>query len=131
MFIDYMCNPMSSVRNSVAIGYTSATDKNLLKADQDVLQYLIDCEYLDDFDDESYFEDEGRYPEINETLGVMRDFADRNDVVVNMWQRAKSGATVDVNLWYIILAIVGAVGLCGGTYFAVQALKRRPRKLKQ
>ena len=61
----------------------------------------------------------------------MRDFADRNDVVVNMWQRAKSGATVDVNLWYIILAIVGAVGLCVGTYFAVQALKRRPRKLKQ
>ena len=131
MFIDYMCRPMSSVRNSVAIGYTSATDKNLLKADQDVLQYLIDCEYLDDFDDESYFEDEGRYPEINETLGVMRDFADRNDVVVNMWQRAKSGATVDVNLWYIILAIVGAVGLCVGAYFAVQALKRRPRKLKQ
>ena len=131
MFIDYMCRPMSSVRNSVAIGYTSATDKNLLKADQDVLQYLIDCEYLEDVDDESYFEDKGRYPEINETLGVMRDFADRNDVVVNMWQRAKSGSTVDVNLWYIILAIVGAVGLCVGTYFAVQALKRRPRKLKQ
>ena len=131
MFIDYMCNPMSSVRNSVAIGYTSATDKNLLKADEDVLQYLIDCEYSEDFSDESYFEDERRYPVIDETLGVMKDFGDRNDVVVNMWQRAKSGATVDVNLWYVILAIVGAIGLCLGVYFAVQALKRRPRKLKQ
>ena len=127
MFIDYMCSPMSSIRNSVAIGYTSATDKNLLQNDEDVLQYLIDCEY----DTDEYFADEGRYPEINETLGVMRDFADRNDVVVNMWQRAKSGATVDVNLWYIILAIVGAVGLCIGLYFIVQALKRRPRKIKQ
>ena len=127
MFIDYMCSPMSSIRNSVAIGYTSATDKNLLMADEDVLAYLEDCEY----DVEEYFADEGRYPEINETLGVMRDFADRNDVVVNMWQRAKSGATVDVNLWYIIIAIVGAVGLCVGVYFAAQALKRRPRKLKQ
>lgn len=131
MFIDYMCSPMSSVRNSVAIGYTSATDKNLLKADEDVLQYLIDCEYIEDFSDESYFEDERRYPVINETLGVMKDFGDRNDVVVNMWQRAKSGATVDVNLWYIILAIAGAVGLCIGVYFIVQALKRRPRKIKQ
>ena len=131
MFIDYMCSPMSSVRNSVAIGYTSATDKNLLKADDDVLQYLIDCEYIEDFSDESYFEDERRYPVIDETLGVMKDFGDRNDVVVNMWQRAKSGATVDVNLWYIILAIAGAVGLCIGVYFIVQALKRRPRKIKQ
>lgn len=131
MFIDYMCSPMSSVRNSVAIGYTSAADKNLLKANQDVLQYLIDCEYLENVDDESYFEDERRYPVIDESLGVMKDFGDRNDVVVNMWQRAKSGATVDVNLWYVILAIVGAIGLCLGVYFTVQALKRRPRKLKQ
>ena len=131
MFIDYMCNPMSSVRNSVAIGYTSATDKNLLKADQDVLQYLIDCEYIEDFDDESYFEDEGRYPVINETLGVMRDFGKRNDVVVNMWQRAKSGDGVDVNLWYVILAIVGAIAVVAGVYFIVQAIKLRPLKIKK
>ena len=122
---------MSSVRNSVAIGYTSAVDKNLLKADQDVLQYLIDCEYLDDFDDESYFEDEGRYPVINETLGVMRDFGKRNDVVVNMWQRAKSGDGVDVNLWYVILAIVGVTAVVAGVYFIVQAIKLRPLKTKK
>lgn len=126
MFIDYMCNPLSSVRNSVAIGYTSATDKNLLKNDEEVCAYLEDCEY----DVEEYFSNEGRYPTINETLGVMRDFADRNDVVVNMWQRAKSGATVDVNLWYIILVIIGTIGLCIGVYFVVQTLKRRPRKIK-
>ncbi len=131
MFIDYMCNPMSSIRNSVAIGYTSATDKNVLMNDEDVFQYLIDCEYAEDETDFSYFEDTRRYPTINETLGVMRDFGKRNDTVVNMWQRAKSGDGVDVNLWYIILAIVGAIGLCVGTYFIVQAIKLCPRKLQK
>ena len=131
MFIDYMCNPMSSIRNSVAIGYTSATDKNVLMNDEDVFQYLIDCEYAEDETDFSYFEDTRRYPTINETLGDMRDFGKRNDVVVNMWQRAKSGDGVDVNLWYIILAIVGAIGLCVGTYFIVQAIKLCPRKLQK
>ncbi len=127
MFIDYMCNPMSSVRNSVAIGYTSATNKELLQADEDVLAYLEDCEY----DVEEYFADEGRYPIINETLGVMRDFGKRNDVVVNMWQRAKSGDSVDVNLWYVLVAVVGAIAICVGVYFLVQAIKLRPRKMEK
>ena len=131
MFIDYMCNPMSSIRNSVAIGYTSATDKNVLMNDEDVFQYLIDCEYAKNETDFRYFENEGRYPTINETLGVMCDFGKRNDTVVNMWQRAKSGNGVDVNLWYVILAIVGAIGLFVGAYFLVQAIKLRPRKLKK
>ena len=127
MFIDYMCRPMSSVRNSVAIGYTSATGKDVLQADEDVLAYLEDCEY----DTDEYFADEGRYPVINDTLGVMRDFGKRNDVVVNMWQRAKSGNGVDVNLWYIIAAIVGVIAVVVGGYFAAQAIKLRPRKLKK
>lgn len=127
MFIDYMCRPMSSVRNSVAIGYTSATGKDVLQADEDVLAYLGDCEY----DTDEYFADEGRYPVINDTLGVMRDFGKRNDVVVNMWQRAKSGNGVDVNLWYIIAAIVGVIAVAVGGYFAAQAIKLRPRKLKK
>ena len=75
-------------------------------------------------------DNEGRYPVIDDTLGVMRDFGDRNDVVVNMWQRAKSGAHVDANLWFVILAIVLAVGVCVALYFSVEALKLRPRKIK-
>lgn len=72
-----------------------------------------------------------RYPIINETLGVMRDFGKRNDVVVNMWQRAKSGDSVDVNLWYVLVAVVGAIAICVGVYFLVQAIKLRPRKMKK
>lgn len=92
-----------------------------------MLAYLEDCEY----DVEEYFADEGRYPIINETLGVMRDFGKRNDVVVNMWQRAKSGDSVDVNLWYVLVAVVGAIAICVGVYFLVQAIKLRPRKMKK
>ncbi len=127
MFIDYMCRPLSSIRNSIAIGYSSATNKELMQADEDVLAYIEDCEY----DVEEYFENESRYPVINETLGVMRDFGTRNDVVVNMWQRAKSGNTVEPGLWYVILVIVGATALVIGGYYAYQAFKRRPRKLKK
>lgn len=134
MFIDYMCDPMSSVRNSNAIGYASATDKNLLMADEDVCAYLENNEY----DVEEYFANTARYPDFaNEgdtyyqKLGVMRDFGNRNDIVVNMWQRAKSGASVDTSLWYILLVIVGAIALCVGIYFVAQALKRRPRIVSQ
>lgn len=126
MFIDYMANPTSSIRNSMAIGYTSAAAKEVLKSDADVVEYIIDNEY----DVDEYFDNEGRYPVIDDTLGVMRDFGDRNDVVVNMWQRAKSGAHVDSNLWFVILAIVLAVGVCVALYFSVEALKLRPRKIK-
>lgn len=126
MFIDYMANPTSSIRNSMAIGYTSAAAKEVLRANADVVEYIKDNEY----DVDEYFDNEGRYPVIDDTLGVMRDFGDRNDVVVNMWQRAKSGAHVDSNLWFVILAIVLAVGVCVALYFSVEALKLRPRKIK-
>lgn len=126
MFIDYMANPTSSIRNSMAIGYTSAAAKEVLRANDDVVEYIKDNEY----DVDEYFDNEGRYPVIDDTLGVMRDFGDRNDVVVNMWQRAKSGAHVDSNLWFVILAIVLAVGVCVALYFSVEALKLRPRKIK-
>lgn len=126
MFIDYMANPTSSIRNSMAIGYTSAAAKEVLRANANVVEYIKDNEY----DVDEYFDNEGRYPVIDDTLGVMRDFGDRNDVVVNMWQRAKSGAHVDSNLWFVILAIVLAVGVCVALYFSVEALKLRPRKIK-
>lgn len=125
MFIDYISAPENAIYNSMAIGYTSATSKELMQQNEDVLSYIEECEY----DIEEYFADEGRYPQINETLGVMRDFGDRNEAVVQMWQRAKSGDGVSVELWYIILAIALAIGLCVGAYALAQKLKKRPRKL--
>lgn len=125
MFLDYMCAPERAIRNSLAIGYTCATSKTLIQNNEEALSYIEENEY----DLEEYFENEGRFPQINETLGVMRDFGKRNEVVVQMWQRAKSGGHVAVELWYIILAIVLGIALCFGIYALSQALKRRPRKV--
>lgn len=125
MFIDYMCQPMSAARNSMEIGYTSAADKELLQNDDEV------CEFLEenDYDVDEYFDDEGRYPEINEKLGVMRDFGARGEALVGMWQRAKSGNGVSPVLWWCLLGTVGGVGIALGIYFLIQSLKYRPRKV--
>lgn len=125
MFIDFMCDPMSAARNSMEIGYTSAADKELLQNDDEV------CEFLEenDYDVDEYFEDEGRYPEINDSLGVMRDFGARSEALVGMWQRAKSGNGVSPVLWWCLLGIVGGVGLALCVYFVVQALRYRSRNL--
>ena len=126
MFIDYMCQPINGIRNSMEVCYSSAVAKDLMKEDEDV------CEFIEenDYDIDEYFDDEVRYPTINSTLGVMRDFGAKNDDLVNMWQRAKSGAGIETSLWWILLIIVLAVGLAVGAYFGLQALKLRPRKIK-
>ncbi len=126
MFIEYMCQPMSAARNSMEIGYTSAADKELMRNDVEVCEFLEENEY----DVDEYFEDEGRYPEINEKLGVMRDFGTRGEALVQMWQRAKSGNGVSPVLWWCLLGITGGVGLAFGIYFLVQSLRYRPRKIK-
>lgn len=143
MFIEYMCRPMSGIRNSMEIGYTSAVAKDILADDGDVAEFLIDNLYRDEEDPEfeydedealecveDYFADERRYPVIDDTLGVMRDFGKDNETLVQMWQRAKSGAGVENSLWWIILVIVLAIGLALGVYFCIQALKFRPRKIR-
>jgi len=125
MFIDFMCENMSGIRNSMHIGYSSALDKESLMSDEEVCAFIEECEYNID----EYFSDGGRYPEITENLGVMRDFGGKNDVLVQMWQRAKSGKKIDPSLWWILLAIVLAGGALVGGYFLYEALKRAPKKL--
>lgn len=92
--------------------------------------YLIDGEYIYDPDALAYFfYDERRYPEINSTLGVMRDFGAENDTVVQMWERAKVGSDVPWELIWSLVAIVLLVGVLLGAYFLKEYLKRRPRKI--
>ncbi|MDE5602246.1 MAG: extracellular solute-binding protein [Clostridia bacterium] len=126
LFIDYMCRPMSGIQNSMEVGYSSAVSKELMRADEDVCAFIEE----NDYDIDEYFDDEARYPEINENLGVMRDFGSANESLVQMWQRAKSGNGISVSLWWILLVIVLLIGIVVGGYFLLQALKLRPRKLK-
>ncbi len=124
MFIDFMSRPMSGIRNSMYIGYTSAVAKELLQADEDVLAFIEENEY----DVEEYFADEGRYPTIGDNMGVMRDFGASNDALVQMWERSKAGGFDLVLLW-VLIAIVAVIALALGGYFAKEAIKMR-RKVK-
>lgn len=144
MFIDYMCRPLSGARNSIEVCYTSAISKDLLLGDEEARAYIVDSYSFDEdgnpyevdeagepifYDVSEYFEDERRYPTIDASLGVMRDFGDRNEAVIQMWQRAKSGDGIETSLWWILLVILLAIGIAIGAYFIVQALKMRPRKI--
>ncbi len=169
MFIDFMCQPVNGIRNSIEVCYSSAVSKDIIRADEEACAQLILSEAFDDNDNalffkadgspveseedivfdeavnpilfyangnaveynlDEYFDNEVRYPEINASLGVMRDFGAQNDALVSMWQRAKSGKGIDTSLWWILLVIIALIALVVGAYFIVQALKLRPRKLK-
>lgn len=137
MFIDYMCRPLSGMRNTLEVCYTSAVAKDLLKADEEACELLIENyttdedgnPILDDngapitYDVNEYFDDEVRYPEIGDTLGVMCDFGAKNDALINMWQRAKSGDGISPVLWWCLLAIALAAGLAIGLYFLLEHIK--------
>lgn len=92
--------------------------------------YPLDEDYIVCPDSISlFYDDEGRYPEITENLGVMRDYGAANEDVVNMWQRAKAGGGVPASLWWCLLAIVLFVGVVLGAYFLKEALKAKPKKI--
>lgn len=129
MFIDYMCNPMSGARNSMEIGYTSAVNKELLFNDDEVKEFLEENEY----DIDEYFEDERRYPNIEDPdtyakLGVMKDFGDKTEALVQMWQRAKSGSGVEPSLYITLGIIAGIIGLLILVYLISRWVKLIPKK---
>ena len=68
--------------------------------------------------------DERRYPEITESLGVMKDFGARNDVVVAMWERVVSSNTDLTTLW-IIIGVVAVLVIAGIAIFLVRRTKNR------
>jgi len=91
--------------------------------------YPLDEDYIVCPDSISlFYYDEGRYPEITDNLGVMRDYGAANEDVVNMWQRAKAGAGVPNSLWWCLFAILLFVGAILAAYFIKEALRARPRR---
>jgi spermidine/putrescine transport system substrate-binding protein len=125
MFIDYMCAPISGARNSMEIGYTSSVSKEILMNDADVTAFIEENEY----DLEEYFGDTGRYPEITDKMGVMRDYGARNEVVVQMWQKAKAGGKLSETLYWVLLGLGAIGGIIAGAYFLKEGLKRNPKKI--
>lgn len=137
-YLDLFGNEIEPDENELA-PFAAETDEEgyyLLPADiasylpDGMESYPLDEEYIVCPDSISlFYYDEGRYPEITENLGVMQDYGDANEDVVNMWQRAKAGGGVPSSLWWCLLAIVLFVGIVLGAYFLKEALKAKPKKL--
>ncbi len=128
-FLDYMCRPEIAIRNAMAIGYTSAIDKNVLLASEDVLAIVEENEY----DVEEYFKDELRYPDIenSENLCVMRDFGDRNAATIEMWERVKSSKQDNMWILWVVIGIVGGCALAFGIYYLITHRAKAYRRLIQ
>lgn len=105
-FIEYVCMPEVAITNSMEIGYTCAIDPLVLQANNDVITIIES----NDYDVTEYFQDTIRYPEINATLGVMKDFGDKQGAALAMWERVKSSGTGWV-IWVIIGSVVFVTGV--------------------
>lgn len=127
MFIDYVCRPDIAMRNAMAIGYTSAVDKDVFMASEEALAILEENEY----DAEEFFGDERRYPDIksNANLGVMKDFGERNASTIEMWERVKSSKQNNLWILWVSIAVVGAGAIGFAIYYLVSHRANAYRRL--
>ena len=127
MFIDYVCRPDIAMRNAMAIGYTSAVDKDVFMASEEALAILEENEY----DAEEFFGDERRYPYIksNANLGVMKDFGERNASTIEMWERVKSSKQNNLWILWVSIAVVGAGVIGFAVYYLVSHRANAYRRL--
>lgn len=146
-FINYISSPEAAIRNMNKTGYTSSI------AGDEIFSMLLDdyeAEEGEERDVTYFFKgtvseelltdgraiitiDEGlaafdaQYPDEDTIMrcGIMQDFGERNDAVLNMWENVKSGASTTL-LWLpIILMILGAVSFY--IYKQVSLAKRKKR----
>lgn len=125
IFIDYMNTPSVAAANMMEVGYSSAVDKEIIRADAEAITVIEENEY----DVEEFFSYDVRYPEITEKLGVMEDYGDRNDACVAMWERVKSEGNSTL---MIVLGVIGIALIVIVAIFAVAKIssgKKRRRRV--
>lgn len=129
-FINFLCRPDIAMLNAMEIGYTSAVSEQAIResegTDEDGIAVITECEY----DVDEFFEDEMRYPDINdEKLGVMKDFGESNKTLVSMWERVKAaddGMGTLVTIIIILVAVIG-VGIC--VVFILKGAGKKKRRI--
>lgn len=140
MFIEYMCRPISAVRNMYEIGYTSAVEVDKILSDDEAMAFMSEC--YEEFSDEDkayygsveayvneYFSDETRYPDATDpNLGVMQTFKD-NDAMISMWERVKAHGIFSWKLVMFFVAMVLVVVAAWGVGVLIREINGRRRLL--
>ena len=105
--IEFLNKTDVATKNTIEIGYTCAVSKDVLMADPQVKDILEEEEY--DFDE--FFADTVRYPDFSDnTLGVMKDFGDRNTAITTMWE-SMLGSDVDLTIVWVLLGVFVAIAI--------------------
>ncbi len=146
LFINFLNRPDIAAQNLYEIGYSAAVKPQALLDSPEAMAFLAegydydpdDPEQMEQFTEEFFhYEDEidhsnWRYPfvsaELNadnyrniDSLGVMRDFGDKNHDVVTAWNYSRS---VGVTTWPLLGWTALAVAAVVGAVFAVIGVKR-------
>ncbi len=151
LFMNYLCRPDIAMYNTLEIGYSAAVDNSsyFVEDEEDInydysveaIEALLDCYeiYLEDFDTEEeyleavdefyeeFFEDTRRYPDFEANLGMMTDFGEDNEKIVEMWERIKAYGESDN--WVVLGIIIGALALivCSAIGFVIWHLNKKPK----
>ena len=105
--IEFLNRSDIALKNTIEIGYTCAVDKNVLMQAPETANILQEAEY--DFDE--FFADEVRYPDFSDsTLGVMKDFGERNTAITTMWE-SMLGSDIDLTIVWVLLGIFVAIAI--------------------
>lgn len=124
VMIEFLNSSDVATKNMIEIGYTSAVDKDVLSTDNQVATILEEAEY----DPVEFFEYEVRYPDFADTsLGVMKDFGDRNADITTMWENML-GSDVDLTVVWIVIGTVVAVVLIFALVFLTKKKTYRYKK---
>lgn len=151
LFMNYLCRPDIAMYNTLEIGYSAAVDNSsyFVEDEEDInFEYsleareaLLDCYeiYAEDFDTEEeyleavevfyaeFFEDTRRYPDFEANLGMMNDFGEDNEKIVEMWERIKAYGESDN--WVILGIIIGALAVIigGAVGFVIWHFNKKPK----
>lgn len=131
MFMNYLCRPDIAMLNTMEIGYSAAVDNGVYFVDDEndfnyeyaaaAREIILEVYEIDSEDEEAvsefyeeFFGDIRRYPDIAESefLGMMHDFGDKHESIVEMWERVKAhGETGNWSLLAIIIGVIAGVAL--------------------
>ncbi len=148
-FVDFLCRPEIAVMNMDYIGYTSAVagdeifDLVCENYEEEDGKYEYDLTYFFEGTlSEGKYTEDGRvivrtnklgrqlttqYPSLDEVArcGIMEDFGDRNEAVLEMWTKVKSNNITVLS--YVMMAVLAIVAI----FMLTSSIRRKIKKKKR